>query len=410
MTATIAIVGASLAGGQAALSLRQKGFAGRIVLVGGEPHPPYERPPLSKEVLMGEAEPSTTQLVPPERYAEADIELVLGVRATALLPAERSIVLDDGRSLVVDSLLLTTGARPRSVSLPGRDLGGVHELRTVDQAVALRDALRPQARVVVIGAGFIGAEVAAVARARGCSVALVELAELPLHRVLGPEVGGLYAKMHRSNGVELHLNSRPVAILGDTRCTAVELDNGLVLEADVVVCGVGVSPVTELAAQAGALVDNGIVVDGQCRTTIPNVYAAGDVASRPSSFAAGQIRLESWQNAQNHAIAAAAAMLGSAVDFDELPWFWSDQYNVNLQLAGLPSGHDTVVWRGDPDAFDCAAFYLRDGLISGVVGLNRPREVRATMDLIRGRIPVEPAALSDESTDLRSLGRPTVGG
>jgi 3-phenylpropionate/trans-cinnamate dioxygenase ferredoxin reductase subunit len=410
MTRTIAIVGASLAGGQAALSLRQNGFDGRVVLVGGESHPPYERPPLSKAVLLGEADPATTLLVPPSRYDEVDIELVLGVRAKAIRPTDRSVVLDDGRSIVVDRLLLTTGAQPRSISLPGRELIGVHELRTLDHAVALRDALQPGARVVVIGAGFIGAEVAAIARARGCSVALVEMAELPLQRVLGAEVGALYAAMHRAKGVDLHLNARPVAILGDTRCTAVELDNGAVLEADVVVCGVGVSPAIELAAEAGALIDNGITVDGLCRTTIPNVYAAGDVASRPTSFAPGRIRLESWQNAQNHGIAAAAAMLGSAEEFDDLPWFWSDQYEVNLQLAGLPSAQDTVVWRGDTDAFDCAAFYLRDGLITGVIGLNRPRDVRATMDLIRRRIPVDPASLADESTDLRSLRSPLVRG
>ncbi len=405
MVETYAVVGASLAGGHAAHRLRSAGFAGRLVLIGDEPHLPYERPPLSKGILTGGQDAASTTLWPEPDFHDAHIELALGTRVTALLPGERRLTLADGRSLAVDRVLLATGSRPRALPVPGAEQTGVHALRTLDDAVRLREALAPGTRVVVVGAGFIGAEVAASARARGCDVTMIEVAALPLQRVLGPEFGRLYAELHRSSGVTVRLDAAVTEIRGDGRCRAVVLADGTELPADLVVYGVGAVPASELAAVAGIETGNGVLVDHFGRTSVPNVFAAGDVAARPSSFADRPVRLETWQNAQNQAISAADAMLGSARPFDEVPWFWSDQYDVNLQIAGLPAPTDEIVWRGDRETFDCTAFYLRDGVVRGAVGLNRKRDIRAAMDLVRLGVPVSAPVLADESVDLRALSR-----
>jgi 3-phenylpropionate/trans-cinnamate dioxygenase ferredoxin reductase component len=226
-----------------------------------------------------------------------------------------------------------------------------------------------------------------------------------MQRVLGAEAGQLYCGLHAKNGVDIRLNAIVKEIRGDGQCRAVVLDDGTELAADVVVYGVGAAATSELAEAAGIAVANGIVVDAQCRTSIEGIWACGDVATRPSSFAPGNIRLESWQNAYRQGVAAVKSMLGSDEPFDDLPWFWTDQYDVKMQLAGLPSPTDTVVWRGNPAAFDCTAFYVSGGLLKAVVGMNRPRDVRPAMDLIRNRIPVDPAQLADESVNLRALGK-----
>lgn len=409
MTATYAIVGANLAGGQAAHELRRCGFDGRIVLIGAEPHLPYERPPLSKDVLLGRTEAAATRIWPEDAYPAAAIEVRLGVRATRLRPSDRRVELDDGSALTVDKVLLCTGATPRRLGIPGLDRVGVHHLRTLDDAVALRAGLTPGARVVVIGAGFIGAEVAAAAVQTGCQVTLLEAAPLPLLRVLGAELAALYSGLHRDHGVDLRVGVNVAAVIGDGSCRAVALDDDTVIDADVVVCGVGVTPATGLAADAGINVTNGVEVDWYGRTSIAEVSAAGDVAARPSSYTDVLIRLESWQNAQNQAIAAARAMVDpEAAAFDDLPWFWSDQYDVRLQLAGFPRPDDTVIWRGDPASYQAAAFYLRNGIVAAVVGLNRPRDVRAGMTLITSRAAVQAQALADESVDLRQPGQVLV--
>lgn len=403
MTETIAIVGASLAGANAAQMLRREGFDGRVVLIGAEPQLPYDRPPLSKELLLGEIEPAKIALFPETAYAEASIEVLTNTRVTRLRPTERLLELDNGSTLQADRVLLCTGARPRPLAIPGLNLPGVYELRTLDDALRLREALAPGARVVVIGFGFIGAEVAAAANQRGCQVTLVEVAPLPMQRVVGQELGKLFVALHQEHGVDVRLGVVVEAIHGDGHCQAVALADGTTLPADVVVCGVGVLPNVELAEAAGITVANGIVVDARCRTSLPEVFACGDVATRPSSYAGGHIRLESWQNAQNQGIAAARALLGSTAEFDDLPWFWSDQYDVRMQMAGLPDATDEVVWRGSPDGYNCTIFYLRDGTVRAAIGLSRPRDVRAAMDLIRKRTRVEPATLRDESTNLRDL-------
>jgi 3-phenylpropionate/trans-cinnamate dioxygenase ferredoxin reductase subunit len=403
---TFAIVGASLAGAHAAHQMRREGFDGRVVLIGAEPHLPYDRPPLSKEVLLGKTEPATTALWTQADYTQAEIDVLLATRVTRIRPAERVLELDGHPDLSVDGILLATGSHARKLPIPGLDQLGVHTLRTLDDALRVRDALQPGANVVVIGFGFIGAEVAAAAVQRGCTVTLVEAAALPMQRVLGAEAGQLYCELHTNNGVDVRLNAIVKEIRGDGNCRAVVLADGGELPADVVVYGVGAAATSELAEAAGIEVANGIVVDAQCRTSIEGIWACGDVAARPSSFAAGgNIRLESWQNAHRQAVAAVKSMLGSDQAFDDLPWFWTDQYDVKMQLAGLPSPNDTVVWRGHPGAFDCTAFYVSDGLLKAVVGMNRPREVRPAMDLIRNRVPVNPAELADESVNLRALGK-----
>jgi len=402
---TFAIVGASLAGGHAAHQLRKDGFDGQILLIGAEHHPPYDRPPLSKAILLGEVEPPSTALWSEDDYVQAEIDVVLGTRVTRIDAAGRALEFENGRGATVDRILLCTGSSPRRPPVPGLDLPGVHTVRTLEDAVSVRDALLPGTEVIVIGFGFIGAEVAAAAAARGCKVTLVETAALPMQRVLGPDAARLYCALHERHGVTVRLNTGVAEVRGAGRCSTVVLTDGRELRADLVVYGVGAAASTELAESAGIACGAGILVDAQCRTSNSEVFACGDVASRPSSFASGHIRLESWQNAYKQAVAAAKSMLGSTEPYDELPWFWSDQYDVKMQMAGLPSPTDEVVWRGAPDSPSRSAFYVADGRVRAVLGFNRPRDVRSGTDLIRQGVVVDKARLADESVDLRSLAR-----
>ena len=405
MTArSFAIVGASLAGARAAQALRRQGFDGRIHLIGAEEHAPYDRPPLSKGVLIDGLDPASTALEPEAYWADEQIELHLGRPVVALHPAERQVELAGGDRIAADRVLLTTGGRARRLPVAGADLAGVHCLRTLDDAVGIGEGLVDGAHVLVVGAGFIGAEVAAAARSRGCAVTLVEIAEVPLARVLGVEMGEFYGRVHRDRGVRLLTGVGVVELRGDTAVREAVLGDGTTIPVDLVVVGVGIEPSTELAAAIGAEVGNGIVVDEYCETTVPGVYAAGDVANHPNGILGGRVRLEHWRNAQNQAAAAASSMLGRPERFCEVPWFWSDQYELKLQVAGHPHPGDEVVRRGaDGTAF--SAFYLRDGVVRAVVGVNRPGDVRAGMDLIAHHVGVGPDLLRDEGTDLRALAR-----
>ena len=397
------IVGAGLAGQHAAETLRKAGFDGRVFLVGDEPHAPYSRPPLSKTVLRGEEDPHQPQLRGLDWYDEHDVELILGVRATAVSPSTRSVELADGRGLTYDKLLLATGGRAREVPCAGADLAGVHTLRTVDDAVAIRDRLVPGAPVVVIGAGFIGAEVAASAQMLGCEVTVLEIADLPLGRVLGAEVGEIYAEIHREHGVNLRTGVGLERIEGDGECRRVVATDGQVHDAACVVIGVGIVPDVDLAGGDGIQIGNGIVVDERCETSVPGVFAAGDVAFHPNPILGRSIRVEQWQNAQHQGAAAARNMLGQDAPFAEVPWFWSDQYDLNMQMAGLPSGGDAVVFRGDVEGRSFSVFYLRDGALEGVVGVNRVHDVRAGRRMIQQHTAVSPEELADESVSLAEL-------
>jgi 3-phenylpropionate/trans-cinnamate dioxygenase ferredoxin reductase subunit len=401
---TFVIVGGGLAGSVAAGTLRAGGFDGRIVLVGDEIHLPYSRPPLSKAVLRGESEGDVSILRPASWYADREIDLELGVRATVVDPNDRVVVLESGRRIGYDKVLLTTGGRARALDVPGFRLDGVHTLRTLDDSLAIRARLRPGLRVVVVGAGFIGAEVAASARAIGCDVTMFEIADVPLSRVLGAEVGRRYAAIHREEGVVLHTGIGLERIEGNGGVRRVVATDGVIHEADVVIAGVGMAPDVGVATSSGIEVGNGILVSERCETSIPDVYAAGDVALHPNPILGQTIRVEQWQNAQHQGAAAARNMLGHHEPFAEVPWFWSDQYDVNLQMAGLPTASDDVVFRGDESGRAFSVFYLRDGYLVAVVGLNRTKDVSQGRRLINERAVISPEALGDESVDLAGLG------
>lgn len=402
----VVIVGASMAGGRAAEALRGAGYDGRLVLIGDEPVRPYERPPLSKEFLRGETPIDKAFLRAQEWYTDNAVELMLDARAESLDVEARTVTLTNTEMLRWDRLLLATGARPRTLDVPGGMTPGVFTLRTAHDAITIGEHLKPGARVVVVGAGFIGAEVAASARMLGCDVHVVETLDVPLKRALGEEVGRVYAQIHRDNGVILHLGVNVESIVGETWVNAVVLSDGTRLDADVVIVGVGVEPNVELAETAGRIsCSNGILVNERCETSAPGVYAAGDVANHPNPILGEHIRIEHWQNAQNQGAHAGKAMLGAQEPFSEVPWFWSDQYDVNLQMAGHPTTWDRTVTRGSLEERDGVVFYLNKTRMVAAVGLNRGKDVRASRALIAAAVAPDDAVLADPSTDLRALAK-----
>jgi len=395
---TFVVVGAGLAGGRAVETLRAEGFDGRIVLAGAEPDRPYERPPLSKDVLRSETEPGAVFLRDEDWYHTNGIELELGRTVTGL-DAAGSLTFAGGGTIAFDACLIATGGRVRRLRVPGSDLEGVHYLRTIRDATALRDAFASKPRLVVIGAGFIGAEVAASARMLGCDVTMIEVLDVPLGRVLGSELGAAYARLHKDHGVDLRLGEGVEEITDDS----VIGTSGSVYPADLVVIGVGIEPNVELAMAAGMRCDNGIVVDEFCQTSASRVFAAGDVANRPDEFSGGRIRTEHFQNAQNQGAAAARNMLGKAEVFGEVPWFWSDQYDTNLQTLGHPSPSHERVTRGRMEDLDFITFDLEGDRVVAAVAMNRGRDIAATRRLIERRVTVDRERLADDDVPLREL-------
>jgi len=395
----IVIVGASLAGATAASALRTQGHEGAIVLVGEEERVPYKRPPLTKDLLRGESEPDAAAVHEPGFYEENSIDLRLGRRATELRLGEREVVLDDGERLAYDKLLLTTGARPRTLDLPGADLDGVVTLRSADDALALRERIRSGGRLVVIGGGWIGMEAAASARQSGADVSIVEALEIPLGRVLGREMGELFTWVHRSHGVDVLTGARLLGLEGSGSVSAVRLEGTEPIEADTVLVGVGVAPRAELAEAAGLAVSNGIETDALLRTADEHVFAAGDVAFAEHPRY-GRLRVEHWENARRQGEAVAASMLGKGEPFDAIPYFFSDQYDVGMEYSGLSDPADELVVRGDVDARELIAFWLRDDAV--VAGMNV--NVWDVQDDIRALIehggPVDRAQLADADTPL----------
>ncbi|MFE2487692.1 NAD(P)/FAD-dependent oxidoreductase [Streptomyces mirabilis] len=404
MKESIAVVGANLAGGRAAQTLRKEGFEGDIHLIGMEPHPPYERPVLSKEVLLENCDPAQAYLQTEDAWEQQGIQLRLSTVVTRIHRQSRQLELSDGGLVRANKVLLCTGGRVRRLPVPGAELEGVEYLRTIDDAVAVRDRLQTGAPVVVIGGGFIGAEVAACAKLNGCEVTMLEAEDVPLWRVLGHELGGILCGIHRDQGVHVKTKTTVDRIEGNGRVTNVVTSEGERIEASTVVIGVGITPATELAEGAGLEVGNGIMVNEFCETSIPGIYAAGDVANHPNAILGGRVRLESWQNAQKQATAAAKSMLGESKMFNDVPWFWSDQYDLNIQMSGQPDPTDSIVYRGDKSSRSFSAFFLRDGVLRSVVAFNRARDVKRTMTYIASRQILEPAQLGDESVDLRRLG------
>ena len=403
MPPTFVIVGASLAGGTAAATLRQDGFDGDLVLIGEEPHPPYERPPLSKQYLRGEVPFDQGFVRPRGFYDEHGIDTRFGVAARRIDPVERRVELATGEWVRYDKLLIATGVRNRRPPIPGLDLQNVFDLRTVTDADALRAAIVPGRRAVVIGMGFIGCEVAASLRQKGVEVVCIAPSPTLLFRVLGEQVGQVMTTIHRDHGVEMFFEDAVTRLEGGRRVERVITRRGRRVDCDFAVVGVGVEPVVEVVADSGVAISNGILVDEYCRTNVQDIYSAGDVANHYHPVFPKRMRVEHWQNAMQQGAAAARSMLGTGKPYDAVHWFWSDQYDVNLQYAGFHQKPDEVVVRGDPGTRNFIAFYLSQRRIDAVVALNRGKDVRRAMPLIKARTAVDPRQLRDEGVDLRSL-------
>ena len=397
------IVGAGQAGFQVAASLRADGYPAPIRLIGAEPHPPYQRPPLSKGLLLGKMERERLLFRQPGFYAAQGIELRLGTTVTAIDRAGRTVATEDGQAVPYDVLVLATGTRVRPLRLPGVELDGVMYLRTVQDSEELARRIGAAGRVAVIGGGFIGLEVAAAARVLGRSVTVLEAADRLMGRVVAPVISAFYADLHRTRGVEIVLDARIAAIEGEAgRVRALVMADGTRQAADLVVIGIGVLPNVELAEAAGLACANGIEVDEHGRTSDPAIFAAGECTSHPNRFAGGRVRLESVQNAVDQAKAVAAAIRGEPAPYDEVPWFWSDQYEVKLQMVGISTGHERQVVRGDPAAGRFSVFYYRDGRLLAIDSVNRPGEHMIGRRLLAAGVPLSPARAADEGYDLKT--------
>jgi 3-phenylpropionate/trans-cinnamate dioxygenase ferredoxin reductase subunit len=400
---TFVIVGASLAGAKAAETLREEGYEGRLVLVGAERERPYERPPLSKEYLRGEAGRDKVYVHAEDFYGQHDIELRTGRRATRLDTSAREVELDDGERLRYDRLLLATGAEPRRLEIPGAELAGVMYLRAVEDSDAIRARLDNGGSVVVVGAGWIGSEVAASARQRGLDVTVVEPLAVPLERVLGPEIGGVYRDVHAHQGVQMLLGAGVEAFEGGTAVERVRTTDGRTIDCDFVVVGIGVEPRVRLAAEAGIAVDDGVLVDERLETDAAGVFAAGDVANAMHPFYGERIRVEHWANALNQGPLAAKAMLGRPDVYDQIPYFYSDQYDVGMEYAGHARAWDRVVVRGDTAAREFIAFWLSGDRILAGMNVNVWDVSDTIQKLIRERVAVDDARLADPDMPLEDL-------
>ncbi|MGK2914898.1 MAG: NAD(P)/FAD-dependent oxidoreductase [Porticoccaceae bacterium] len=403
MSEVIVIAGGGQAAGQAAASLRTEGFTGRIVMVGAEPVLPYQRPPLSKGFLAGTLTLDRLLLKPEAFYEQAAVEPVLGVSVTTVDVGSRRIRLSDDRDLAYDQLLLATGGRPRPLSRPGAEHPRVHYLRTIADVDGLRPHFNPGARLTIIGAGYIGLEVAAVAAQHGLAVSVVEAAPTVLGRVTCPEVARFFQWVHEQAGVNIRCGAQVVRIDDDSTGMRVVTDIGEPIVADLVVAGIGLLPNVELAASAGIACDNGIVVDQNCRTSAPEIFAAGDCANQPNPIYDCWMRLESVNNAIEQAKTAAAAMCGKSKPFAQAPWFWSDQYDFKLQTAGISRGYDEIAVRGNPDSGSFAVFYLLQGRLLAVDAINRPAEFILARTLIPKRAVLSAARLSDDQVPVKEL-------
>jgi 3-phenylpropionate/trans-cinnamate dioxygenase ferredoxin reductase component len=400
---TLVIVGASLAGAKAAEGARAAGFDGRVVRIGDEQEPPYERPPLSKAVLRGETAPETTHVHDDDFYAAHDIELLAGRTVEALDPDSRHVRLDGNEHVPFTTAVVATGAAPRRLDIPGSGLAGVHYLRSVGDSRRLGDAIRHAHRVAVIGAGWIGSEVAASARQMGAEVVLIDPAPAPLHRVLGDEIGEMFARLHSDHGVQLRLRTGVTELVGTDTVDHVVLSDGEVQAVDVVVIGVGVLPGVELAAAAGLKVDNGIVVDEHLQTSVPGVYAAGDVASAWHPHYRRHLRVEHWANALNQGLTAGANAAGRTDAYTRLPYFFSDQYDLGLEYVGHGNPADAVAVRGSLADRQFIAFWHRDGIVTAAMNVNVWDVVDDLRAIVTAGRPLEPSRLADPDAALAEL-------
>jgi 3-phenylpropionate/trans-cinnamate dioxygenase ferredoxin reductase subunit len=402
---TLVVVGSSVAGAKAAEGARTAGFDGRVVLIGDEHELPYERPPLSKAVLRGEAAPETARVHDEDYYKDHDIELLAGRRVTGLdaRSDERHVRLDGDEPLRFTTAVLATGAEPRRLDVLGADLDGVHHLRSLDDSRRLGDAIRRARRVAVIGAGWIGSEVAASARQMGADVVLVDPAPVPLRRVLGDEIGEVFRRLHADNGVDLRLGNGVVELRGSGTVEQVVLRDGAIEPADVVVVGIGVAPRAGLAAEAGLRVDDGVVVDERLESSVPGVFAAGDVASAWHPHYGRRLRIEHWANALNQGLAAGANATGAGESYTRLPYFFSDQYDLGMEYVGYADPGDDVVVRGSLADREFIAFWHRDGVVAAAMNVNVWDVVEDLKAIVAAGRPVDPGRLADPAVELAAL-------
>ena len=396
----IVIVGAGHAAGQAAASIRQEGYEGDVTILGDEPHIPYQRPPLSKQYLQGEQGIERVYLRPEKFYADKNITVRTGVRVDAIDRAAKMLTTSDGE-VAYDKLLLATGSRARQLDVPGADLDGIHYLRTIGDVDDIRTALDTAKRVVIVGGGYIGLEVAAVCIDTGHEVTVVEMEERILARVTTPPMSSFYHDLHTGKGVTIATGVRVSSFEGDGHVERVSCTDGSSFEADLVVVGVGVVPNVELAEAAGLECDNGIVVDDHAQTSDPDIYAAGDCTNHPNALLDRRLRLESVPNAMEQSRVAAANLLGGDKTYSSVPWFWSDQYDLKLQMVGFSTQADHSVHRGDPTSQEFAIFYFKDGVVIAADAVNSAREFMVARQLVGKQ--VDPDLLANPDTELKSL-------
>lgn len=402
----VLIVGAGQGGAGAAIQLRQQGFEGSVGMIGREHEPPYERPPLSKEYMLGDKTFDRLYIRQPDFWEGKGIDLVLGVEVTAIDPAAKAVTLSDGRTCTYGSAIWATGGDPRQLTIPGAQLPGVHGVRTREDADAILAELGAVSRVVVIGGGYIGLEAAAVLRKLGKDVTLLEVLPRVLARVAGPQLSEFYEAEHRAHGVDLRTETGVDEILGDTRVTGVKLADGSVIECQLVIVGIGIIPAVGPLLAAGAAGGNGVDVDEFCRTSLPDVYAIGDCAAHANGFAGGAvIRLESVQNANDQAATAVKSILGNPQAYAATPWFWSNQYDLKLQTVGLSGGHDATVLRGDPAARSFSVLYLKQGRLIAIDGVNAMKDYVQARKLVEEGAVIAPEDLADASRPLKELPR-----
>ena len=398
--AGIVIVGGGHAAGQACASLRQEGYKGDIVVIGDEPYLPYQRPPLSKQYLSGEHGIEKVQLRPAKFYADQNVTVRLGERAESIDTAAHTVTTSGGVTIAYEKLLIATGGRPRRLSIPGSNLAGIHYLRGIDDVDGIRGDMAPGKRLVIVGGGYVGLEVAAVAHTAGLEVHVLEMEQRILQRVTTPTMSAYYHKLHESRGVHIHTNTGVTGFRGTSRVEAV-LCGDQEFAADLVIVGIGIIPNIEVAEAAGIECSNGIVVDESCRTSAADVYAAGDCTNHPTPLLGRRLRLESVPNAMEQARVAAANMCDGSKTYASIPWFWSDQYELKLQMVGFSADGDTQVLRGDMDSNQFAMFYLKDGAVVAVDAVNSPKEFMICKQLIGKQ--VDSSKLGDPNVDLKTL-------
>ena len=402
----VVIVGAGQGGAYAAIQLRQLGFEGTIALIGREAEPPYERPPLSKEYMLGEKAWERLLIRPADFWAGKGIDLLLSAEVVSVDPAAKAVTLQDGRTVGYGSLVWATGGDPRRLSCPGADLAGVHGVRTRADADAILGELGDVARAVIVGGGYIGLEAAAVLRKLGKEVTLLEVLPRVLARVAGEELSAFYQAEHIAHGVDLRTETGIEAIEGEGRVTGVRLSDGSSIDCQLVIVGIGIIPAVGPLLAAGAAGGNGVDVDEFCRTSLPDVYAIGDCAAHANRFADGAvIRLESVQNANDQAACVARAITGDPQPYAATPWFWSNQYDLKLQTVGLSSGHDAVVLRGDPAARSFSVLYLKGGKLIACDAVNAIKDYVQARKLVEEGAKIAPADLADASRPLKELDR-----